>query len=572
MSSRTFGGVMSAIAGVIALVVVLVWTHQPAPPAKPAAPGTGVPSASCVGVAIVSSQEKSTLLAQLAAGYDATHPKQAGTCVDVRVNTLASGSAETALAADWHGAPGPAPTVWSPAATSWLTLLRYDRGVADVPDILPGTSASLMQSPLVLAMPKPMAEAMGWPNTPVGWSDILKLAQDPDGWGRYGHPEWGHFQLGKTSPVQSTSGLHALVATYFAATGLSADLTTSDVEDPRVVAFVRGVEASVLHYGNTVSTFLDGLKSADQSGGAMTYVSAIATEETQILTYDAGHPKTPLVAIYPKDGTLVADHPYAILNSSWVTDAQRTAAATFLQWLLSSPQQARFLNAGFRDHDGKASPALTLDSGIVPAGPALIIKPPEPAVLAQIRSSWGEIRKRARVLMVIDTSGSMDGDKIEQVRKAGIAAVHAFAPDDELGLWTFSSDINKQVPIQPVGSGAEIIKKVQSLQAGGGTALYQVTAQAAAAVRQNWDPERINAVILLTDGQNDDAYQDLDGVLRQLAQDSQERQVPVFTIAYGSDADLKTLQRIAAASHGRSYDAPDPSQVGGVFADVVSNF
>ena len=65
-----------------------------------------------------------------------------------------------------------------------------------------------MLTPLVIAMPKPMAEALGWPDTPIGFADILALANDPQGWAKFGHPEWGPFKLGKTSPNFSTSGLN----------------------------------------------------------------------------------------------------------------------------------------------------------------------------------------------------------------------------------------------------------------------------------------------------------------------------------------------------------------------------
>ncbi len=62
-----------------------------------------------------------------------------------------------------------------------------------------------MNTPLVIAMPKPMAEALGWPDKALGWSDILALATDPAGWAAYGHPEWGPFRLGKTNPNFSTA-------------------------------------------------------------------------------------------------------------------------------------------------------------------------------------------------------------------------------------------------------------------------------------------------------------------------------------------------------------------------------
>ncbi len=83
----------------------------------------------------------------------------------------------------------------------------------------PSDAKPFMVTPLVIAMPKPMADALGYPATPIGFGDLLALAQDPDGWASKGHPEWGAFKLGKTNPNFSTSGLSATIAQYYAATG-----------------------------------------------------------------------------------------------------------------------------------------------------------------------------------------------------------------------------------------------------------------------------------------------------------------------------------------------------------------
>ncbi|MFN2452334.1 MAG: substrate-binding domain-containing protein [Candidatus Dormibacteria bacterium] len=543
--------------------------------ASAAGAGGGVPRSDCVGVTVAASPEKSDLLARLAARYDANRPSLDGHCVDVRVNAVLSGVAEKALAAGWDASKdGPNPVVWSPAASSWLGILSHDTAGHDRGDPAPLVAPQLIQSPLVLAMPRPMAEALGWPHAAIGWADVLRLAQDPRGWGAYGHPQWGRFRLGKTSPVGSTAGLFALLDTYYAATGVRADLTTSDVNDPRVQDFVRAVESSVLHYSGQVSTFLDGLRAADAHGAGLSYVSAIATEEQQVLRYDAARPATPLVAVYPSDGTLVADHPYATLTESWVSPDQRRAAATFLGWLLQPDQQQPFVAAGFRDHNGQASPTLSTADGIIPAGPPVVLKLPAPAVLDEVRTSWNSLRKRARILVVLDVSGSMQGDKIDNVRRAAATAVKAFAPDDEVGLWSFSSDVNHLDGIAPVASnGTALTTDIGTLQADGATALYRVTKEAVAEVRKGWDAERINAVMLMTDGQNEDSNNnDLGALLDALRRQPVERPVPVFTIGYGTDADLDTLRRISEATHGRSYNAPDPSRVEAVFADVVSNF
>ena len=115
-------------------------------------------------------------------------------------------------------------------------------------------------------MPRPMAEAMGWPTDQIGWHDLFDLATDPRGWARYGHPEWGRFTLGKTNPNFSTSGLNALIGEYYAATGTSSDLTADDIADPAVVRFVQGVESAVVHYGD-ISTDLPGEPSPGRRSG-----------------------------------------------------------------------------------------------------------------------------------------------------------------------------------------------------------------------------------------------------------------------------------------------------------------
>jgi len=81
-------------------------------------------------------------------------------------------------------------------------------------------SPSLARSPLVIGMPKPMACCHGWPARPIGGRNFFTRSRST-GWSSFGHPEWAIFRLGKTNPLNSTSGLHALIAAYFAASGRS---------------------------------------------------------------------------------------------------------------------------------------------------------------------------------------------------------------------------------------------------------------------------------------------------------------------------------------------------------------
>ena len=537
---------------------------------------------SCATLTVVSSQEKSNLLADAAKEYNATPPKGTGQCFRVDIRQVASGTAEAALARGWdEHADGPRPDVWSPAATTWVVLLRQHRGAADASALLPDQSPSLLQSPLVIAMPRPMATAMGWPEAPIGWSDILAVSRDSAGWGRYGHPEWGAFQLGKTSPDTSTSGIHALVAAYFAATGVAADLTVQEVADPGVRDFVSGVESSVVHYGSTVSTFLSNLRAADRAGRGLTYVSAVAVEEQQVWNYDHSSPApgTPLVAVYPREGTLVADHPYVVLKAPWVDDARRAAAADFLRFLQGDAGRQRFAAAGFRDGNGHAPGFLTPAAGFLPAQPATVIKPPGPAVLAAVQASWSSVRKPARLLIVIDVSGSMDGAKLDLVRAAATKSVDLLGPDDEVGLWAFSSRLDRNLPYKQIAPMAALAQSRDSLkgaiarlQANGGTGLYWTARDSTDFLRGGFDRSRINAVLLLTDGQDNDSGFGLDEAVNTLRSHNESGAVRLFTIGYGTDADMGVLRKLSAATDAAAYQATDTSSIGKVLADVVSNF
>ena len=163
-----------------------------------------------------------------------------------------------------------------------------------------------MLSPVVIAMWKPMAEAIGWGKKPIGWSDILALAANQKGWQTYGYPQWGQFKFGHTHPQYSNSGLISLFAEVYAATGKTAGLTLADVDKPHTAEFVQGIEKSVVHYGSSTGFF--GRKMF--ASGPQYLSAAVLYENMVIESYDSADKLAfPVVAIYPKEGTFWSDHP-----------------------------------------------------------------------------------------------------------------------------------------------------------------------------------------------------------------------------------------------------------------------
>jgi len=553
----------------------------------------------CLQLFVTASSEKAALLAQMAEAYNRSGAEVGARCVQAVVTSKASGGAMDALARGWRpDVDGPRPDVWTPAGSSWVGLLQQRAAAGDRPDLVPpGELPRVAYSPLVIAMPRPMAQTLGWPDADIGWNDIYDLTNDPAGWGSFGHPEWGRFKLGKTNPNYSTSGLNALIGEYFAATGLSNDLSLPRIEDTKVRDFVRAVESSVVHYGDTTLTFLSNMQQADDRGEGLTYISAATVEEKSVWDYNQGNPtgdpttlgdhskpSVPLVAIYPQEGTLISDHPWVTLNAPWVDADKRAASASFLDWVRAPEQQSEFQRFAFRTADGDPGNLITQGNGLLPAEPRQVLAPPSPEVLDRIQTSWTELRKRAQVLLVIDVSGSMGESagggrsKLELAKEAAIDSLSLFAPEDDVGLWVFTTpdtaggaDHQELIPVGPLGPNLDRFRsQIRGLVPLNGTPLYSAVHDSVEALRAQLDPDRINGVVVLTDGRNEDPRnQDLDGLLRYL---DSELNVRVFPIAYGEDADLQTLTRIAQASRAAVYDASDPTTISKVFVSVISNF
>jgi Ca-activated chloride channel homolog len=214
--------------------------------------------------------------------------------------------------------------------------------------------------------------------------------------------------------------------------------------------------------------------------------------------------------------------------------------------------------------------------------------------LVRILDAWAEQRKEARVLLVLDISGSMGepasdaATKLDLAKDAAVSALDQFKDADEVGLWVFSTDLGgddpnyrEAVPVAPIGqNGADLEREILAQFPTNGTPLYDVTSKSYAAMLDTYDPAKINAIVLLTDGVNDDGNlgdddDQFDALIAQLQSGSEgaaSRPVRVFTIAYGEGADEVTLRAIAQATSAAHYNASNPATIEQVFTAVISNF
>ena len=262
--------------------------------------------------------------------------------------------------------------------------------------------------------------------------------------------------------------------------------------------------------------------------GASDAPMIVITSEAQVAAYNDEEQAEPLVAAYPTDGTVALDYPFVVPPATESSKTIETAepeseeAKTKAELLDDLEAAIRagtevLATAGFRAADGTGK--LDLAGVGVEAPPAETAL--DGAAQLEILRAWGVLTLRSRMLAVIDVSGSMEEPaesglrRIDIFQQAAVGAMEKFSGEVELGVWIFSTarngdlDYEDLAPIAPLADLAhkqQIAGIIQSLpdRLGGATGLYDATLAAVKRVRESYDPEKVNSVLLITDGKNED--------------------------------------------------------------------
>ena len=238
------------------------------------------------------------------------------------------------------------PTIWSPGDISWVQAANQAMKDHSKPPLVTKDCPPIVYAATGFAMWRPMAEALGWPDKPIGWDDIVALASDPQGWASYGHPEWGSFKFGHSHPEHSTTGFTMLAALAYNALDQTDGLTPQLVKSDVVVQAFQNVEAHTYHYGLSTRGLLTLMAIRGPS-----YLHAVTSSETATLKSNEVNQQTmqfPFVFIFPAEGTFWMDNPFCILETDWVNDEQYEAAALYRDYLLAPAQQDLAVTIGLR--------------------------------------------------------------------------------------------------------------------------------------------------------------------------------------------------------------------------------
>ena len=475
------------------------------------------------------------------------------------------------------------PTIFEPSVSHWLALVNYQTGrqVFDLADSPPTALA-----PVVMAIWESRLQAIQSKNggKPVGWEELLAVMNSPNGWADYGiSGDRTTVYYGHTDPYISSTALSTLIAEFYASARYNAGETNlrrlekKQVQNEAVQAGVRQIESLIKHYSSRTTEFKEYIAQGPN------YLDFVALEENDLIYINQGKtqykPPEKLVALYPKEGTFWHEHPFSIPIADWVTDEQRAAAKVFTEYVRSEAVQRKIMEQGFRPVNPKVPIGypIALELGVDPNQPATVLAVPDPDVIAAVQASWQYVKKQGDILLVIDISGSMGGDKIDQVRAAATKFLDAMPKQNRLGLTVFNDRAQELVPPGLVEDvSGEIRADIEALQAKNGTALYDTLIetleelQTTAATADNRD--RIRAIVLLSDGQDTASSSSLNQVLAKITEARTGRSpVLIIPVAYGSDADIAALNSIAQAS-ATKVQSGDPKDIQKLLEIISSYF
>jgi len=436
----------------------------------------------------------------------------------------------------------------APADVAWFSSGHYL-------SLLPGAGKrilaqeQIMLSPVIIGVKQSVADRFGWTDNPnVTWKDIEAKSAD------------GSFRFAMTNPAASNSGFVALIGVASALSGSSDSIDTGTIDTKALRAFFKG---QALTAGS--SGFLADAYVRDQAT-----VDGIVNYESILMSLNEGETlDEPLSLIYPKEGIVTADYPFMLLNAD-----KREAYDKVVAYLRTTDVQQRIMTDTSRR---PAVPGVPLDARFTSQ---TLIELPFPAKLetidALITAYLDEVRRPASAIFVLDVSGSMEGDRLDQLKTAMKALTGTdssvtgrfarFRAHEQVTIVTFASDVQdvREFTIDdtaPAGPDMTAIREyIDSLQTFDGTAIYSGLKQGYATVAdaQATEPDRLYSIVLMTDGENNSGVEPEQFVEDYAALDDPVRAVRTYTVVFG-EGNNEAMKEIATLTGGSLFDATGTS-------------
>lgn len=488
-----------------------------------------------------------------------------GRCLDVRVTARAAHDLADAFG---QRPVDPEFQVWIPDSSLWVDRVEAERGT-------PLTAAgAVASSPVVLGAVPTTAAALGWPRTTYTWTRLIRRATSGDA------P-----RLGVADPARSAAGLLALARI---SAGDAKDTGNADEARTRTAATAKLLHQRIADGDGPALATLPRDGSRAERDNPRRNQALLLSEQAAYAHNTAAGGGPDLDLFYPRDGAARLDYPYTLVDEAAMSPEQARAASRFLTLLGESEGRRTLRGHGFRTENGAADPKVTGAAGGRAPQPysASPADPPTGKELQALLGRWTVTVQNIRLTTVVDASPSMAGpvpgdgrSRMDLTRNSLLQALATFTPEDEIGLWRFATlldGVKDYAELSPTGRlgdrvpGGGTHRDALTAAFGslapvprGATGLYDTTLAAYRQARATYASGKLNALVVVTDGANDDAVGlGLDALVDQLKGLSDPgKPVPLIALAIGPAADTAALRRMVAPTGGSAQRVADPSQL-----------
>ena len=377
-----------------------------------------------------------------------------------------------------------------------------------------------------------------------------------------------------TAPTRSNSGLQTLVAQFASLAGKPPeDLTLEDVKQYQPE--VKQIQSKITRYGKSTGNLA---RSMTENGVFWASVGSVYESLVIDANSRSATGQTKYQAIYPQ-ATFTSNIRAMLPDAPWVSNAEKEAATQVIEYMRQPETQKIAADLGLRPGvpgvplGNKFSPAF----GVKPQAKYESYRPPQPEVVEAMLDSWKtHAKKPSLVAVVIDTSGSMEGQKLAVIKNTLLNYIQNLGEQEKIALISFNSTIATPVIIEGTQAGKDKgIEFISKLNAGGGTRLYDSSLYARDWLINNSRADAINAVLVLTDGEDSESDLNIDQLSQKLKSSNFEsgQNIAFFTVGYGRDGEFNAsvLEQIATLNGGY-YRQGDPQTISNLMADLQVEF
>ncbi|MFF2008009.1 substrate-binding domain-containing protein [Streptomyces sp. NPDC058195] len=406
----------------------------------------------------------------------------------------------------------------------------------------------LMTSPVALGVRPATVRRLGWRPSEVTWPQVHRAVAE------------GRLTYGMTDPARSHSGFSALVSVASGLSGAQSALTDADV---------RGAAGKLKEFfaGQRLTSGSSGwLATAYARRGT---VDALINYESVLLSLNRDS-HTGLTVIRPRDGVLTADYPLSALAAA--TPGAKDAVRALTAYFRSPGVQRKLTRDTFRRPvvpSVRPAPPLAAD-----ARRELPFPGSRSVADGLLHAYENKLRRPSRTVYVLDTSGSMAGERLKALKAALTGLTEDFREREEVTLLPFGSSVKRVRthtvdPADPRRGLDALRADTAALSAGGETAIYSSLKSAYERIGEDTE-SAFTSIVLMTDGENTSGETARGFASYYRALPEARRATPVFPVVFG-DSDRAELDRIAGMTGGRLFDATKergPGSLDGAFEEI----